>query len=252
MSASSPRRPGFWAFSSLVAGAFGLVVASGTARAATYADDFAGGIDSTYWNTVITTPNLYSIDATQGDVRFAKNAAVTSPGGFQNVRIGLKLAAVGGPVSGDFATEVLFRDADIRGPVFNQVQFESFYADGSSFLNVFDNYGSPAIGINVHVWDGANIRGARALPADTTTGTLRIARVGTALTAYFNDLTIYTANKTSGLTGVRLSLQNNHNNDTIAVTYDDFSLTGASVVPEPTSLTAFASLAGLAVVRRRR
>src|SRR5262252_10934378 len=80
--------------------------AAATAWAATFSDDFSSGLRPVYWSVSQTTAGLWSVDDTQGDVRLAKVG--TSPGGLQNVRVELDMAAVGGAITGDFFEQIDF------------------------------------------------------------------------------------------------------------------------------------------------
>lgn len=195
------------------------------ASAVTFTDDFSTGITSANWTLTMTTPNLYTVDATQGDIRFRKNPAVNSPGGFQNVRMRLKPSIFGESITGDFDARVAFRDAVLTSTPFSQVELVAQFASEPAFVTVFDNYGSPTIGLNAHVWNGSNILGALALPAGTNAGVIGISRTGSLVTGYYNDQALFTLTRNSSLRQLSFDLQNNHNNVNIAVTFDDFSLT---------------------------
>jgi len=102
-----------------IAGVVFYGAAAGPAWAATFSDDFSSGLRPLYWSVTQTTPGLFSVDDMHDDVRLAKVG--NNPGGFQNVAINLNMAAVGGPIRGDFSMQVDFSNAVI-GPNNDQVQ----------------------------------------------------------------------------------------------------------------------------------
>src|SRR5215470_17179157 len=104
----------------------GIVFYGGAAAntlAATFSDDFSSGLRPTYWSVTQTTAGLWSVDDTQGDVRLTKVG--TSPGGLQNVRVQLNMAAVGGPIAGDFSEQIDFSNA-VVGPNTDQVELHVY------------------------------------------------------------------------------------------------------------------------------
>lgn len=185
----------------------------------TYIDAFDAGLDPVFWNVSQTTPGLFTINTANGDVRLAKTA-MNSPGGLQNIVVQLNLAAVGGPVAGDFSTQIDFSNAVI-GPAVDQVEFHTYYADNSIFFNVYDN----SMGnTNVHVWNGA-IQGYTVVAGNS--GTFRIARTGSTLTGSFNGTPIFSQTNSSPLTRLEFILQlQPGSNDMTSVTFDNFSFTG--------------------------
>src|ERR1700745_1211152 len=107
--------------------------AAQTALAATFNDDFSSGLRPTYWRVTQTTPGLWSVDDTHGDVRIAKVG--TSAGGLQNVVVHLDMAAVGGAITGDFSEQIDFSNA-VVGPNQDQVELHVYFQDGSIFFLV--------------------------------------------------------------------------------------------------------------------
>jgi hypothetical protein len=169
---------------------------------ATFADDFSSGLRPTYWTVTQTTQGLFSVDDTHGDVRLAKVG--NSPGGFQNVAINLNMAAVGGQITGDFSTQIDFRDAVVE-PNDDQVQL-NVVVSGSPFDDVYD------------------------LAVTGNSGTFTISRTGGALTGYYNGSPIFSETNSSVVTAITFSLQlRPGSNDSTSVTFDNFSLTAASV-----------------------
>lgn len=195
----------------------------------TYTDDFGTGIDTTYW-MIYSNDTLYRVDDTQGDVRFSR-----SPGGahFLNV-VYLRFLPV---VQGDFDVTVDFSNAYINrvnGSPGNQVQLNSnvggriFSVVRSDELNFGHNY---------HVWidPPAQWRGYQA--NTDTSGTLRITRVGSTVTGYFNSTLIFSdAYNQEDVMHLSFSLQNNQTTDSASVIFDNFNITADSIVLNPTGI----------------
>ena len=202
-------------------GTFAFLLAALTASlAATFSDDFSSGLSPAFWTITQTTSNLYSVNATGGNVTFAKAGA--NPGGLQNVTASLNLAALGGSISGDFSAQIDFTNAVI-GPNVDQVELHAYFADSSYFFDVYDLSG----GRNVHVWNGS-LNGATS--ETVTYGTFKISRTGTTLTGYFNGALLFSESDSAALTGISFVLQNQPGSDDYpSVTFDNFSLTAASV-----------------------
>ena len=196
-------------------------------QAGVFTDDFSGGINSTYWTINYTTPTIYSTDATNGDIRFKKIAAAA--GGWNAVRLILNIPAItnGGAVqlAGDFDTSVDFRDGIIAGSGLNQIEMHTGFADGRIFYDVRDTN-------NVHVWTGSYWSG---FSTTVTSGTFRIKRTGSTLTAYLNGSLVYSLNHTAAnLTYLAFALQNNNgSNDYTQVTFDNFLIEGNNVLSPP-------------------
>lgn len=191
--------------------------------AGTFSDDFSSGLNPAYWTVTQTTPNLYSVNATGGNVALALPNPASNPGGFQAMGVNLNLAALGGGISGDFSAQIDFTNAVI-GPNNDQVQLNLGFADSSIFLAVYDL----SSGRNVHIWTGS-LNGATA--ETDTYGTFTISRTGSVLTGYFNGSLIFSESDSAALTSVSFSLQNQPGavGDTPSVTFKNFSLTAASV-----------------------
>lgn len=213
-----------------------------------FTDDFAGGIDGSYWSIMKVGADMYSVDDTQGDVRFAKVGGPAAAG-MNQIALQLDMSAIsrtGSSVAGDFEVQVDFSDAVLPGPGLDQLELHTAYADSKIFYDVRDNDGVQ----NVHVWTGSHYAG---FPTDATAGTLRIERVGSVITAYLDGSVVRSLNHTAAdLTLVSFTLQNNlGSNDATSVTYDNFRIEGDDVIPEPASLFLLAAGACLAVRRRR-
>jgi hypothetical protein len=187
----------------------------------TFDDDFSAGFRSQYWTVTHSTPGLFTVDATQGQVQLTKVGSNTTPG-LQTVSVSLNLAQFGGSIAGDFDFSVDFSNVVLGSAGVDQVQLDAHFADGSYFFDVYDNSDG---GNNVHVWTGSiNGRMARTV----TGGTFRIARVGTTVSGYLGATLIYSTTSTSPLAivGFILQLQPN-SNDNIAVAYDNFHFSAA-------------------------
>jgi hypothetical protein len=211
----------------------GLIAAVRVVHGGTFSDDFATGLDASHWSVIQTKPDLYSVDASPGEIRFAKTA-MPNPGGVQSVNLRLNFALFGGRITNDFSTQIDFSNAMLPGPGLDQVELHTYYQDGSIYYAVYDN----SSGINAHVWDGSGAQGA--IPVSGNAGTLRISRTNDTIAAYFNDTPLFSETGASALTGIELVLQNNSgSDDATAVAFDNFSLTAASVSPPPAATGAF-------------
>ena len=210
----------------IVAGIVSFGAAAPTVLAATFSDDFSSGLRPAYWTVTQSTSALFSVDDTHGDVRLAKVG--NSPGGFQYVAVNLNMAAVGGPISGDFSMQIDFSNA-VVGPNDDQVQLNVSLSDGSPFDDVYDlSCASP----NVHVWNGG-IQGCMAVTGNS--GTFTISRTGGTLTESYNGSPIFSETNSLAASQITFSLQlQPGSNDSTSVTFDNFSLTAGSV---PTACT---------------
>jgi hypothetical protein len=198
-------------------------IGSAPAPVGTFDDDFSLGLRSRYWSVTQSTPGLYSVDDTLGDVRLAKVG--TSPGGFQTVQVSVNLQNIGGPVAGDFEASVDFANA-ILGSGVDQVQLDLYFEDSSLFCDVYDN----SSGVNLHVWTGSLESG---FSTTLTAGTFRVARTGATISAYFNSALVWSSTWTTGRVSRAefvLQLQPG-SNDNESVRFDNFHLKGGCVSP---------------------
>ena len=212
--------------------------------AGNFSDDFSTGLNPTYWSISQSSPGLYSVNATGGNVALALPNPAANPGGLQGVSVILNLAALGGSVSGDFSAQIDFANAVI-GPNNDQVSLDPSFADNFIFDDVYDL----SFGRNVHVWNGAVLG---AVTETATSGTFVISRTGSTIVGSFDGTPILTLSDSSALTSISFGLDNQPNaaNDSPSVIIDNFSLT-ASSVPEPATMSLLA-IGGLAFVFRRR
>ncbi len=194
--------------------------------AGVFCDGLLEGVRSNFWTVSQTTPGLYSLGATNGLLQLARTATGT-PGGLQNFALNLNLAALGGPISNDFSVQVAFTNALLPGPGLDQVQLNTTFADGSVFLDVYDNSSGP----NVHVWNGS---ANGQIPYTNTAGTFRISRSSAVITGYINGAAIFSQTNSAVLTNIAFVLQNNGGSaDATAVAYTGFALTGPSIGSQP-------------------
>ena len=86
-----------------------------SAGAGTFVDNFSAGLNPAYWTAFESSTGSFSVDASQGDVRFTK-VGPNRTGGMDQIGMSLNLANLGGPVAGDFSAQLEFRNAQIPGP----------------------------------------------------------------------------------------------------------------------------------------
>lgn len=174
----------------------------------------------TSWAVAETTPGMYRVERTSGQVRIARQG--NNPGGLQYA--GLRLDH-GQPVAGDFDTQVSFADAKIEGGL-NQIELHATFADGTYFYVVRDREGSGS-----HIW----APGLQGNQPCGRAGTLRMERRGETVTGYCDGRAIWSAPRKAALTRVQFVLQNNGTNDPISVTFRDYQFkaaaTGSGSVP---------------------
>lgn len=208
---------------------FGLAGLEG--RAGTFFDGFDSGLDSSHWYVWEAPSGSFTSNFSEGKVQFSK--PFTSGFAFRGIGAGLHMSSVGGPISGDFGVEIdvdnvsvgAFNDGQ------NQVELRTFFTDGL-FCNSFSNEINPR---GLHVWDGSWHYG---FSTQATSGTFRIQREGSILSAYFSDSLVWSKSSTSALTGIDFVAQNNWGTSAMNARFDNFRLTAPSVVPEPTTAAA--------------
>ncbi len=197
------------------------------AKAATpgFADDFAAGLNATAWQ-VISNTSGYTVDTSQGDVRFSRPAGGTNT--FQYVGLELRPR-----LRGDFDVSVDFTNASITrvdGTPGNQVQLNLFLGGfgGQGFLVVRSD--ESFAGQNAHVWVTPPGAAAGTIPMTNSAGRLRVTRTGIHARAYINDTLLYEGDYNSNDAIVQFTLQNNGTRDATAVTFDNFSLLAGAVL----------------------
>lgn len=200
-----------------------LIAIPTAALAEVFSDDFAKGLDPTYW-MLTNNSSRYTSNVTQGDVRFS-GIAGGSTAYFQNIRAIPKLTA-----SGNFDVRVDYRDASINrinGSPGNQVELFAVFGSVGFYVSRSDE--TPQ-GDTIHVWQNAFL-GAQA--NTSTAGTMRITRVGTLVSGYLNSTLIYQNNYNTNDAVFRFQLQNNGTSDAISVTFDNFTLAADRITPAP-------------------
>lgn len=194
------------------------LAASAFASAGTFSDNFSQGVRARYWKITQTTPGQYVWSDAGGIIHFSRPAP-NNPGGLQNIALELMLDSISGSVAGDFSCQVDISNTNIMLPGLNQIELHTIFRSGATFFNVYDNNG----GRNYHVWDGS-VRARTYTPL--TAGTLKVERVGTTLSAYFNTTMFHSVTNFSPLTRIRFVLQNHFgSNGLISGDYDNFAFT---------------------------
>lgn len=189
----------------------------------TYVDDFSNGIDTTTYWRIQRNDTLYKWDDTQEDVRFSR-----SPGGTLGILNTIHLIFVP-VVLGDFDVKVDFSNAYINrvnGSPGNQVQLNS-----RSGVQVFSIVRSDEVGFghNFHVWVDPPGQWQGYQANTDSSGTLRITRVGSTITGYFNANLIFSNVYNADVANFSFSLQNNGTTDSTSVIFDNFSVTADSI-----------------------
>jgi hypothetical protein len=201
---------------------FGRCVVGPSAFGEAFFDNFSTGLNATDWSVSQTTANLYSVNASQGQIHLAK--AAHNPGGTQNVSVHLNLAQLGGAITNDFSVQIDFTNA-VVGTGLDQVELRTYYQDGSFFVAGYEySSGLKAYGS----WNGTTL-----FPISVTgnCGTFRICRTGSEINGIFNGQALWdSGSTTSCLTNVTFVLQNaSGSDDASSVTFENFSLTSASL-----------------------
>ena len=214
-------------------------------HAGTFSDSLTNGLNSKYFTVTQSAAGVYTDDPSNTGLQLAK---VENTSGFQEIDVDLNLSALGGNVTGNFSVQINFANAVI-GPNDDQIQLNTGYANGATFQDVYDL----SSGLNVHVWDGSNVQSPQSV--STNNGTFVVSRTGSTVTGTFDGMTIYSNTNATALDAIYFSLQNQPGaaDDSSSVTYSNFSLTAANVVPEPSTWAAVLAGAGfLTLVCRRR
>lgn len=229
-----------------------VALMSPVALGGTFHDDFSGGLNPTYWTVTQTTPGLYSVDASHGNVQLARLPSRATD--LENVTIWLNLAAAVGQaaIAGDFSAQIEFSGAHLVGSGLDQAELHTKYQDGSGFYDVRSNDLAPGTFTpeqNVHVYNfDGQLHGYTQVSSDS--GTFTITRSGAIVSGYFDGSLLFSESNTSPLTAVNFVLQNYNGNDQGSVTFDNFSMTAS--VPEPSSIALLATALPIAAVSAAR
>src|ERR1039458_2861962 len=222
---------------SLRAVAVAVLALAGTALptnvwAGTFADSFSAGLNTNYWTIAQSTPGLYTANFSPGGLTFAKTATPTSSA---NIVASLNLASLGGNISNDFSAQVTFTNAVLPGPNVDVATLYMSFQDGTPFdlerVGPFASYSLESI---LCVYNGIANQGV--IYTTATAGTLTVSRTGSTVSFYFNGTFIYSQTESSPLVVLGIQLNNVSGDDTTAVTYDSFSITGPSVLNSPLRL----------------
>jgi hypothetical protein len=194
-------------------------------------DDFSLGMNANLWVREGNDP-LYSFSDTHGEIRLSRPTG----GSYQFNYSGLQFDR---EVWGDFDVSVEFREARINrvdGAPGNQVQL-NLQLGGQTLCVVRSDEAS--LGHNAHVWRDPPADLTPSMPTSATNGTLRLTRVGAAVTAYLNDTVLHAGvYNTNPVTWLALTLQNNRTRDATSVVFDDFHLRADRLMPKPAQLQA--------------
>src|ERR1035441_2256060 len=156
---------------------------------------------------------------------FTNTATPTSSA---NIVASLNLASLGGNISNDFSAQVTFTNAVLPGPNVDVATLYMSFQDGTPFdlerVGPFASYSFESI---LCVYNGIANQGV--IYTTATAGTLTVSRTGSTVSFYFNGTFIYSQTESSPLVVLGIQLNNVSGDDTTAVTYDSFSITGPSV-----------------------
>ena len=193
-------------------------------QAQTYTDPLTAPLSGTYWALGQSVAGVYSYSYSSSGLHFQKVGTVTER--LEYIGASLKLSAVNAANAADFDTKVTFTGAKLGPTQVDQIQLNAFFTDNSIFLGVCDNSGAGGA-LNVHVWDGTE---HNPTPISGNGGTMELRRHNGQISFLFNGATIWTKTVTVPLASIQFVLQNNLNsNDSIAVTYSNFSFSAVPI-----------------------
>jgi hypothetical protein len=207
--------------------ALATVASAAPALGTTVADDFGSGIDPARW-AVMRSPDLphYTVDATHGDVRFAKPVDSTRAG-LQAVWLEYRY-----PVLGDFTAEIQYHDAylaRVAGSPGNSVRLTARWR-GLEVSAVRANE-LDAIPVSRYAWVDPPAFAYGRVPAPSNSGTLRIRRTGLLVEVSESGTPLYSAIVTQDtLLAIAVQLVNAGTIDSTSVTFDDFALVADQIL----------------------
>jgi hypothetical protein len=221
------------------------------AAAAVFTDPLSSGLDSNYWVAESNQP-LYTIGTGDAAVRLSKPQGGNY--GFQYLMIDFTQE-----LHGNFDVSIQFKNAlidRVDGRPGNQVQLGAWF--GGSYMYVVRSdewlWSGANIGDNYHAYEGQTEHAGTLRGITSTTdnfGTMRITRVGSVVTGYYDGIQLYSASYNAESATVAFMLQNNGTTDATSVDFYNFSVTADQIVPEPATLSLLL-LGGLTMLRRRR
>ena len=206
-------------------------IAPAAEPASTFADPLTSALSTTDWATTSTANSDFTEAAGASGTTLAN--AGGNPGNiFQGEYVSLQLGALGGNIGGDFSTQVSVADAVI-GPGQDQIQLNVGFADNSGLSVVFESTGGG--GEDAHVWIGST---QGLITVTGASGMLKVARVGSTLSGYFNGTLLFSETETSAVTAINFCIQNQPSSaDNCSALFSNFSLT----VPGHTHLAVAAA-----------
>jgi hypothetical protein len=193
------------------------MIASGSAVAVEFNDDFSHGINLHHWDLFSNQP-LFTCDDSGGDVFFSKPYG--GAGGFEAIWL-----CLAGDIVGDFDMSVDFIDAmlEATAPICNNAALSAILG-GVYFAIVRNDCDPGPEGHSVGLWVDPPGQ-AYGFPETATSGLFRLTRVGTTVTGYFNDIVLHQGTyNDEGVTGICLNLANDGTRDAVSVHFDNFHL----------------------------
>jgi len=193
--------------------------------AATFDEDFSGGLMAERW-TVIGNSPLYLINDQAGDVRFSKPFGGGQTFQFVGAESRYRLR-------GDFDLRIDFRDAMIDrvgGNPGNQVQLNLTFGEQELSVVRSDEW---IAGHNVHVFASPPSEWQGQQGTTATSGTLRVIRTGIHVQSYFNTTLLVATDYNSEDVAFTFTLQNNGTPDPTSVTFDNVAMTADLIIFRP-------------------
>ena len=146
-------------------------------------DDFSNGINPNLW-LVTSNDTQFSLSGTGGEIRVSR----TQGGSYGMHYLELTFTRV---ILGDFDASIDIRNASITrldGSPGNQVQLNTAFGPQTICVVRSDETGG---GHNAHVWRDPPKSWTGTISTTATNGTLRVKRVGAAVTASFNGTLLH-------------------------------------------------------------